>query len=121
MRPSVALLSVDLDNPEILSAQSRLFQTLRETEAYRLFYRVTLPLVTVCITTADRADVLRERALASMLRQSYRNIEVIIVGDCCEDNTEQVIAALNDSRFTFVNLPERGPYPAPAVGGCAAM
>jgi hypothetical protein len=113
VRPGVELLTVDLDNSEFLAEQSLLFQTARQTADYQAVYRLVEPQVTVCITTADRADVLRERALASMLRQTYRRIEVIIVGDCCEDNTEQLVASLNDKRFTFVNLPERGPYPAP--------
>ena len=34
-----------------------------------------------------------------------------MVGDHCTDDTEYQIAKLRDDRITFVNLPERGPYP----------
>lgn len=39
------------------------------------------PMVSVVITTYDRPDFL-EDALASVLGQSYRNIEIIVVDDC---------------------------------------
>jgi glycosyltransferase involved in cell wall biosynthesis len=52
------------------------------------------------------------RSLRSVLNQTYKNLEIIIIGDCCTDNTEEVVAALNDQRIRFVNLPQRGQYPS---------
>ncbi len=69
------------------------------------------PLVTVCIATFNRARVMSERTLPSLLRQSYSRLEILVVGDCCTDDTGARIAALGDSRIRFVNLPTRGPYP----------
>jgi glycosyltransferase involved in cell wall biosynthesis len=46
-----------------------------------------------------------------LFAQTYRNIEIVVVGDCCTDDTEQRIAALGDPRVRFINLPVRGPYP----------
>jgi glycosyltransferase involved in cell wall biosynthesis len=69
------------------------------------------PLVTVRIATYNRAEVLCERTLPSVLRQTYANWEAIVVGDACTDDTEERIRALGDERIRFINLPFRGPYP----------
>jgi len=59
----------------------------------------------------NRAPLLVERALASICGQSYRNLQVIVVGDHCTDDTAERIAQLRDTRISFVNLARRGPYP----------
>ena len=41
------------------------------------------------------------------------SVEVIIVGDRCDDNTDVVVAGFCDRRFQFFNLDTRGPYPRP--------
>jgi Glycosyl transferase family 2 len=84
------------------------------------------PLVSVCVATWNRARLLTERCLPSILRQTYRNLEVIVVGDGCTDDTAGRIAALKDSRVRYVNLPERGRYPIEQsrrwqVAGCVPM
>ena len=55
-----------------------------------------------------------DRALTSMTQQTYENLEVIIVGDRCDDNTDVVVAGFCD-RFKFFNLDTRGPYPRPGL------
>lgn len=81
-------------------------------EQYEELYRYeTDPLVSVTIATYNRAQILVERAVASALNQTYRNIEVIVVGDGCTDDTAERLAKINDSRLRFINLPERGKYP----------
>jgi len=62
------------------------------------------PLIFVYIPTYNRGDVLVERALSSVLKQSYKNIKVLVVGDGCTDNTEQLINQVNDDRVSFINL-----------------
>lgn len=69
------------------------------------------PLISVCIATYNRARLLTERSIPSVLAQSYRNIEVIVVGDACTDDTADRVAALADDRVRFINLAERGEYP----------
>lgn len=49
-----------------------------------------MKLVSVNLTTFNRAHKLK-RCLDSILRQSYQNIEIIIVDDCSTDNTHQII------------------------------
>ncbi|HEX8054035.1 MAG TPA: glycosyltransferase family 2 protein [Thermoleophilaceae bacterium] len=61
------------------------------------------PLVTVVIPTYNRSEVLRH-ALRSVLDQSYRRLEVIVAGDACTDDSEEVVASFADPRVTWVNL-----------------
>ena len=69
------------------------------------------PLVSVVIPTYNRAKILTERTIPSILRQTYQNFEVIIVGDHCKDNTPELIGEIYDKRIKFYNLPQRGKYP----------
>ena len=69
------------------------------------------PLVTIAIPTYNRGKLLVERTLPSIFAQTYKNIEVLIVGDCCPDDTPELLAKVADPRLRFVNLPERTEYP----------
>ncbi len=65
------------------------------------------PLISVYIPTYNRADLLKERGIPTVLDQDYKNFELIIIGDCCTDNTEEVVSSFNDSRIKFYNIPYR--------------
>lgn len=69
------------------------------------------PFVSVLIPTWNRAALLAGRTLPTVLAQSYRRFEVVVVGDGCTDDTAARLLALGDERVRFVNLPERGRYP----------
>ena len=69
------------------------------------------PLVTVRITTYNRPKLLVERAIASVLRQTYQNFEILVVGDCAVPETADALAAVGDPRIRYFNLPERARYP----------
>jgi len=84
------------------------------------------PLVTVRIATYDRGPLVVDRAISSALRQTYERLEVLVVGDCCDERTERAVRSVADPRVRFVNLPERGAYPADRrlrwmVAGAAPM
>lgn len=81
------------------------------TAEYLAVYEEASPLVSVCVGTYNRSELLMERCLKSLLAQTYENLEIIVVGDACTDDTEEAVARLGDSRIAFVNLPIRGPYP----------
>lgn len=69
------------------------------------------PLVSITIPTYDRGRLIVERTLPSIFAQTYQNFEVIIVGDCCVDNTPDILAQVTDPRVKFINLPKRTKYP----------
>ncbi|WP_284735793.1 glycosyltransferase family 2 protein [Dongia deserti] len=45
--------------------------------------------------------------MRSVLDQSFQDFELIVVGDCCTDDTERVIGAFRSERVTWLNLPQR--------------
>lgn len=69
------------------------------------------PLISVRIPTYNRAKILTERSIPSVLRQTYQNFEIIVVGDHCTDATEELLKKFKDERIKFHNLPKRGVYP----------
>lgn len=65
------------------------------------------PLVSVCVPTYNRGPLLIERAVTSVLAQTYQNLELVIVGDHCTDNTAELLSRIQDPRLKFYNLPSR--------------
>jgi glycosyltransferase involved in cell wall biosynthesis len=70
------------------------------------------PLVSVCIATYNRARLLTERCLPSVLEQTYASLEVVVIGDGCTDDTAAAVDRLGDARVRFRNRAERGLYPS---------
>jgi glycosyltransferase involved in cell wall biosynthesis len=62
------------------------------------------PRVSIVIATFNRARLLGH-AIASVRRSTIADWEVVVVGDACTDDTPAVVAAFEDPRLTFVNLP----------------
>jgi len=69
------------------------------------------PLVSFPVATYNRGRILCERTIPSLLAQTHAHIEVIVVGDQVADDTRERVAAIDDPRVRFVDLPRRGPYP----------
>jgi glycosyltransferase involved in cell wall biosynthesis len=75
------------------------------------------PLVTVIIPTYDYSSVLRH-AIRSVLWQTYANLELLVVGDGCTDDSGEVVASFGDPRVRWTNLPENaGTQSAPNNAG----
>lgn len=87
------------------------FQEARNSSSYQAVFTDPEPLVSVCIATYNQADLLIQRSVASILNQTWRNFELIVVGDACTDHTAEAMARITDPRVRFYNLPERGRYP----------
>lgn len=87
------------------------FQEARRSDEYQAAFTTELPLVTIIIATYNRAQLLIERSVDSALNQTYRNLQVVVVGDHCTDDTFERLAAVDDPRLEVVNLPSRGDYP----------
>jgi glycosyltransferase involved in cell wall biosynthesis len=45
-------------------------------------------------------------AIGSVLRQTFRDFELLVIGDCCTDDSESVVAAIGDPRVRWINLAE---------------
>ena len=63
------------------------------------------PLVSVVIATYNWSAVLRH-SIHTALWQTYRDLEVLVVGDACTDDSEQVVRSFEDPRLRWHNLPE---------------
>lgn len=87
------------------------FLRCRESPDYRRVFDEQNPLVSVCVGTYNRRQLLVSRALRSLVEQTYENIEIVVVGDHCTDDTAAAIDSMGDPRIRFVNLPVRGAYP----------
>jgi len=70
------------------------------------------PLVSVVIPTYNRASVLG-RAIKSVLNQTHKNYELIIIDDGSEDNTKEVTSNFDDKRIVYIKSDENlGQNPA---------
>lgn len=69
-------------------------------------------MISVIIPSYNRSKTIK-RAIYSVLNQTYRNIELIIVDDCSTDDTEDVLYNIHDSRLRIIRHDKN-------QGACAA-
>ena len=65
------------------------------------------PRVTVAVSTWNRAHLVG-RAIASVLAQTFRDIEILVVDDGSTDATPQVLGRIEDCRLRIVRLDRNG-------------
>jgi len=75
------------------------------------------PIISVITATYNRSNILRY-TIQSVLASTFSDWELLVVGDACTDDTENVVASFDDPRFRFSNLNENcgdqsGPNNAP--------
>jgi glycosyltransferase involved in cell wall biosynthesis len=63
-----------------------------------------MPRVTVVMATYNWSTVL-PYSIGSALRQSFTDFELLVVGDGCTDDSAEVVAAIDDRRVRWINLP----------------
>ena len=61
------------------------------------------PLVTVVTSTFNWPNALVQ-AIPTVLSQTFEEFEYLIIGDCCTDETEEVVRAFGDPRIRWHNL-----------------
>ena len=65
------------------------------------------PLVSVVVATYNRADLISE-TLDSILNQTYKIFELIVVDDGSSDNTEEIVKNYSDSRLKYIKTDNWG-------------
>ena len=75
---------------------------------------MSLPVISIIIPTYNRSHIV-ERAVNSVIHQTFEFFEIVVVDDCSTDNTEQVIKEISqtDTRVKYVRTEKN-------VGGAAA-
>jgi glycosyltransferase involved in cell wall biosynthesis len=92
-------------------SEPRLLNQSRVKYEHLYVNSVNSPLISITIPTYDRGQLIVDRTLPSIFAQTYDNFEVIIVGDCCIDDTPNILATVTDPRVKFINLSKRTKYP----------
>ena len=83
----------------------------RNLDEYQSVFYKENPLVSVLITTFNKADLLVNYSLKSVMEQTYKNLDIFVMGDNCTDRTKELLSEIDDDRVTFINLLNRPPYP----------
>jgi Glycosyl transferase family 2 len=112
MTPLQALGEAVRERLEAKSEHRRLVQLREGSDVCWAASDEAEPLVTVRIATYNRAALVVDRAIASALRQSYERLEILVIGDHCDEATERAVRSVTDPRVKFINLAEHGLYPA---------
>ena len=68
------------------------------------------PLITVYTPTYNRANILMNRAIPSVLKQTYKNFVYIIVSDGSTDNTKKLVETIKDKRVQFYEIKRQHPH-----------
>jgi len=71
------------------------------TESGVIVWVMSIPRVSIVLPTYNRAYIL-ESSMRSILEQSYRDFELIIVDDGSTDNTEELVCSMKDDRIVYV-------------------
>jgi glycosyltransferase involved in cell wall biosynthesis len=64
-------------------------------------------LVTVIVPVYNRAHLI-QRSVGSLISQSYRNLEILLVDDASSDDIEAAVAALGDDRVRLIRREKNG-------------
>jgi glycosyltransferase involved in cell wall biosynthesis len=67
-------------------------------------------LISIGVPTYNRSGLLG-RAIASVLRQTHSEFELLVSDDCSPDDTEQVVRAFGDPRIRYLNTGVRSGVP----------
>ncbi len=66
---------------------------------------IAMPLVSVIVPAYNGADYLPD-SIGSILGQTFRDFELIVVDDASTDETEKIVPAFDDPRIRYVRHPE---------------
>jgi glycosyltransferase involved in cell wall biosynthesis len=79
------------------------------------------PKITALVPSYNHARYLRQR-IESILAQTYKNVELIVIDDCSPDNSDEVIQALlKEHAFTYIRNAQNSGTPFSAWERAAAL
>jgi Glycosyl transferase family 2 len=81
------------------------FHQVRRGEQYQAAFAIERPLISVCLASGPK-DVRFDRAIHSVRAQTYRNLQIIIIGQDRHADIGRKLAALRDDRIFFESIPE---------------
>lgn len=96
-----------LDTLRFRVSEPMMLRLMRFNHSFSYQEKKVNPLISVCVPTYNRSQLLMDRAIPSVLSQTYENFELIIIGDHCTDDTEKLVSQIKDPRIRFYNLPTR--------------
>ena len=67
--------------------------------------KINNPKISIILPTYNGAKYIRQ-SIDSCLKQTYQNIELIVINDCSTDNTPEIIKSYNDSRLRYIRNPK---------------
>ena len=62
--------------------------------------------ISVIIPTYNRENIII-KSLESILNQTYKNIEILVIDDNSNDNTKQKIKEIHDNRVRYIKLKKK--------------
>lgn len=86
---------------------------------YEAKLQTVLPVVSVVVPTHNRRELLKE-TLQSILNQTFRNFELIVVSDGSTDGTNEMVLGLQDSRVHLIQQEKSGQPAKPRNSGIIA-
>ncbi|WP_082046346.1 glycosyltransferase family 2 protein [Arthrobacter sp. L77] len=90
--------------PAAVTSKGAIFRNLR---TWDFSSNVDAPLVSVVISTFNRSEYLPD-CLNSILAQSFKDFEVVLVGDGCTDATKEVVQTFSDPRIKYFDRENEG-------------
>ena len=83
--------------------KEKFLYSINKNKSYEILKKDT-PLISIVMPTYNRSKILSEIGIPSILNQTYKNFELIIVSDGSTDDTEEVVKKINDPRIRFLKL-----------------
>ena len=69
-----------------------------------------LPLITCYVPTYNRLELLYQRAMPSIQRQTHTNLEIIVAAHGCTDGTQAAVRGDPDPRVRLIEVPRKQTY-----------